>query len=129
MAKKSEPNGIGLNSKTLTEEGKTYVERIESVLAAIDLEREKAKEAIAPLRVDIKAMLDGAEFVGLTKKSIRAIVKARELERKADAARTALDMADQSTFDNIRLALGDYADTALGQFALGAAPKDATHGA
>ncbi len=128
MAKQA--NGIGHNSgRTLTQQGKSYVERIETCLKAIVFEQEKARELIKPLREDVNEILTEAESNGLTKKSIRAVVKARALAMKADAAREALDIADRDTFDRIRLALGDYADTELGGAALAAAPDAATHGA
>ncbi len=103
-----------------TDLGRSYVERIEITQKAIDFEREKFKELTQPLREDIKEILVEAESNGLTKQAIRAIVKARALARKADAARDALDIADQDTFDSIRIALGDYADTPLGEAALDA---------
>ncbi len=98
--------------------GKSYVERIETTIKAIEFEQEKAKEAIAPLREDIKEILIEAESNGLTKKAIRAVVKARALARKAEAVSDALEPSDKDTYDNIRHALGDLAGLPLGIIAL-----------
>lgn len=113
-------NGIGHNS---TEMGKSYVKRIETCMEAIAFEQQKAKEACAPLREDIKEILIEAENAGFTKKSIRAIVKARALTLKADATREALDIVDRDTFDAVRLALEPIADLPLAKAAIEAAER------
>ncbi len=111
--------GIGDNSKSLTDKGTEYVKRIENVEAEIDRETREFKDTlIAPLKADVKSIYDEAKAAGLTKKSVKAIITARKKKRQADALRAALDIADQSAFDNISLALGDYADTALGAAAI-----------
>lgn len=117
--------GVGHNSQTLREQGKSFVERIERVNRDIELEQEAAKEAITGHRADIKAILKAAKSAGL-KGAVQAAVAARRLQRKADAVRERLDIADRDTFDTIRLALGDLADTALGKAALAEAPATAT---
>jgi hypothetical protein len=69
-------------------------------------------------RGDIKAILDAAKDAGVPKASLRAVVKSRELERKAVRQRD--DLADldlQAKYDAIRHALGDLADTPLGKAA------------
>lgn len=119
--------GVGHNSQTLREQGKAFVERIENLEAEIDRETEEFKDTLlAPLKHDVKAVYEEAKAAGLTKKSVKALVAARKKERQVAKARAALDIADQSVFDNIRLALGDYADTALGKSALGEAQTTAT---
>lgn len=118
--KKTEGNGSGptVGHNGLNDLGKGYVQRIEVIQTAIEFEQAKAKEEIAPLRSDIKDILEEAKSNGITKKAIKAVVKARALARKADRAREDLDIADRDTFDNIRHALGDLAELPLGQAAL-----------
>lgn len=112
--------GVGHNSKTLNEQGVEFVKRIETIEAEIDDETTKFKdEMVAPLKGDVKSVYEEAKAAGLTKKSVKTIIAARKKERQVEAARRALDMADQSTFDNIRLKLGDLADLPLGKAALG----------
>jgi uncharacterized protein (UPF0335 family) len=67
---------------------------------------------------DIKSILDEAKKAGVPKASLRAVVKSRELERKAVKQRAELgDLDLQDKYDLIRHALGDLADTPLGQAA------------
>lgn len=114
--------GVGHNSKTLAEQGVEFVKRIENVESEIDRETTEFKDTmLAPLKADVKRVYDEAKSAGLTKKSVKAIINARKKERQVEKARAALDIADQSTFDNIRVRLGDYADTALGRAAVNAA--------
>lgn len=69
-------------------------------------------------RANIKGILDDAKDKGLDKKSVKAVVRSRSLERKAKAAREDLaDIVLQDEYDKIRSALGDLADTPLGQAA------------
>lgn len=106
---------------SLAEEGKKFVERVENLQADIEHEQALAAEAIMPIREDIAKVLAEAEAAGITKASVKAVVKARKLARRAAEARDKLDMADQSAFDTIRRALGELADTELGKAALEAA--------
>lgn len=117
--------GVGHNSQTLREQGKAFVERIERVNRDIELEQEAAKESIVGYRRDIAAILKDAKRAGLAG-AVRAAVRARKLKRQEEAVRERLDIADRDTFDTIRLALGDLADTALGKAALAEAPATAT---
>lgn len=117
--------GIGDNSRS--DKGKAFVSRIETIETQIEREAKLFKaDVIAPLKSDVKDIYDEVEAAGLTKKSIRAVVKARRLKRQADAARAKLDIADQDNFDNIRLALGDLAELPLGKAALGSEEEDRT---
>lgn len=117
--------GVGHNSKTLREQGKEFVERVERVNHLIELEQEAAKESIVGYRRDVAAILKDAKRAGLAG-AVRAAVRARKLKRQEEAVRERLDIADRDTFDTIRLALGDLADTALGQAALGEAVEART---
>lgn len=114
--------GIGDNSQSLSEQGKSFVERIETLEADIDKETTDFKDTVlAPLKSDVKSVYDEAKAAGLTKKSIKAVITARKKERQALDAREKLDIADRDTFDNIRLKLGDLAELPLGKAALGSA--------
>ncbi len=78
---------------------------------------------------DINAILDEAKDAGLTKKSVKAVIKVREHEAKAKALREDLEDDDAALFDDIREALGDFADSPLGAAAVerdGAAQDDTT---
>lgn len=115
---------IGHNS--LSEQGKKFVERIENLQKDIENEKTSYKEAVTGIRADIALVLAEAVQAGIPKVTIKAVVKARTLERKADAAREALDIADRDSFDNIRLALGDLAELPLGKAVLGEEPASET---
>jgi uncharacterized protein (UPF0335 family) len=70
----------------------------------------------------INGHLDIAANQGFSKKVIKSIVKARELEGKLDNLREKLDEDDLGqSYDDYRQALGDFADTPLG--AAGSPPK------
>lgn len=115
----AEAPGVGHNSApTLREQGKAFVERIENVNRDIEHEQEAAKESISGYRRDVAAILKQAKAAGLAG-AVRAAVRARKLARQQEKVRERLDIADRDTFDTIRLALGDYAETALGKAALG----------
>jgi hypothetical protein len=70
------------------------------------------------VRGDQKLIADEAKDAGIPKKSFKAVLKSRELEKKAKRARDDLGDIDlQDKYDLIRHALGDLADTPLGQAA------------
>lgn len=123
MAKNGKANGdaagVGHNSKNLTEQGKAFVERVEELNRNLASEKSSYMTECKTIREDITAVLTEAHDAGITRKTIKAAVKIRALQRKADEAREALDIAEIDHLDNIRLALGDLADTALGKAALG----------
>jgi len=98
-----------------------FIERIENLNKQLDEIKSEHMLKCKDVRADIKQVLDEAKAEGYTKAVIKAVVKARALERKAGEAREDLDIADRDTFDVIRHALGDYADTPLGAAALDAA--------
>lgn len=117
--------GVGHNG--MAKLGKGFVERIELLEDDLQKAQERFKDETAtPIKNDIKNIYDEAKAEGLTKKAIKAVVTARKKERQAELARKKLDIADQDTFDNIRLALGDLADLPLGEHALGEAEVGAS---
>jgi uncharacterized protein (UPF0335 family) len=100
----------------------SIVSRIESVFDDLLSERGVYMHKCKSLREDIANLYDEAKARGIPPKSLKKAVKARELNRKIDALRADLDMVDQESYDQIRFALGDLADTPLGAAALKDAP-------
>lgn len=105
---------------------RNYVERIEALKADVISIMMKAVGDCRPIHADIKQILqDAKDAAGIPKKALRAAVKARELEAKARQVRDDLEEAeDQHSYDLIRHALGDLADTPLGKAALGDDERD-----
>jgi uncharacterized protein (UPF0335 family) len=89
-----------------------------------ELETEKLREKMAymercrRIQTQINELLDDAKGQGLPKNVLKAVVKARDLERKADAVMEALEDDAQQIFKDIREALGDFADLPLGAAAV-----------
>ena len=110
--------GGGADNPNLVKE---FVGRIENLHA--DLEKEKSAYMLAckALREDLKEVFEQAQDKGLPKRPLKAIIKQRALEKKAQACRDDLDDIDHlSAFDIMKSALGDLADLPLGQAAMGA---------
>lgn len=105
---------------------KGFVERMESL--HVDLDKLKSSYMLdcKDIRGSIKEVLQEAADAGISKKALKAVVKARELERKADVLRDELEPDQQDTYDNIRLALGDFSETELGAAALERAQQGAS---
>jgi uncharacterized protein (UPF0335 family) len=98
-----------------------FVERVERLHGQILKQRAECMVAYRALRADITDILVEAEQAGVTRRSLKAVLKARALEAKADAVRTDLEPEDRTKYDDIRVALGDFADLPLGQAALASA--------
>lgn len=95
------------------------VERIE----ALDRKRESLHMAYmrdcAVIVEDKKAVYEEAKSAwGIPTRVLKRVVKVRATERKIDEMRASLEGDEQETFDQIRHALGDLADTPLGQSVL-----------
>lgn len=101
---------------------KEFVSRIESLHGDLLSERGSYMQTCKGIRDDIAIVLDEAKEAGIPKKELRKVIKARELERKANEIRDDLESDEQDNFDLIRQALGDLDGTPLGQAAL-AKPK------
>ena len=95
-----------------------FVKRIEN------LEEEKLREKMTYMErarrisEQQKAVYDEAKDDGVPKKALKAVIKVREHERKAADLRDDLEDDDAASFEDIRSALGDYADTPLGSAAV-----------
>lgn len=96
---------------------KGFVARIERLHKDIASEKGSYAQAIGVIRGDIKEIFDEAKDAGIPKKELKAVIKTRALEARVAAARDDLEAEQQDTYDNIRLALGDLADTPLGEAA------------
>ena len=70
------------------------------------------------IREGMTAVYDVAKERGIAKKELRALVKQRNFERKAEEARIRLEPDEINTFDMLKGALGDFANTPLGAAAL-----------
>ncbi|HEX5508772.1 MAG TPA: GapR family DNA-binding domain-containing protein [Pseudolabrys sp.] len=102
---------------------KSFIERIENLQS--DIRTVKAENAVRCKTImdDIKIVLDEAKEDGIPRKELKAVLKARELERRLEETRDNLDGESQETFDQIRFALGDLAETPLGGAALARAER------
>lgn len=104
-------------------------EKVKHYVAAIEEQKEEiasimgraVNECKGPNK-EIKDLLDEAKAGGIPKGALRAVIKARELERKAEKAREDLEPDDQESYDQIRHALGDLADLPLGEVVAKRAP-------
>lgn len=105
------------------EKTQSFVDRIE------ELDRLKASKhaaymaECAEINEDKNDVFEEAKSAGLPVKVLKRVVKVRDLERKVEAERDKLDGEDQDNFDLIRHALGDLADTPLGEAATPQKPK------
>lgn len=94
---------------------KGYVDRVERLLDDIESERGSFMAKCKSIREDIALVVQEAKDQhGVPKKEFKAVIKARELEAKAERIRDDLEAESQETFDQIRHALGDLADLPLG---------------
>jgi hypothetical protein len=97
-----------------------YVRRIEALLDDIASERSASMIACKAIRADIGEVLDEAKNAGVPRRELKAAIKARDLARKIEALRDNFEAENRETYDQIRIALGDLADTPLGLATLGA---------
>jgi len=96
----------------------SYVDEFEK-LEKEKLDRKMAYMAeCAKISARQKDLCDDAKGGGLNGKVLRATVKQRALERKAQAIEESLEDDDAELLRDIREALGDYADLPLGQAAV-----------
>lgn len=102
-----------------------FVGRIENLMDQLDSEKGEFMRKARTIRDDVKIVLSEAKDQGIPKKELRAVIKARDLQDKLQSVREDLeDQESQDTYDELRFALGDLADTALGVATL-AAHRDA----
>jgi uncharacterized protein (UPF0335 family) len=100
---------------------KGFVQRIDTLKDEMASAKGAYMKRARECREDINDILTEAKDKGIPKKELKAVLKARDYQRKADAARDDLEGDAQDTFDAIAHALGGLGDTPLGQAALAAA--------
>lgn len=101
------------------EKVRSFVWRIESLKDDIASIMERAMQECKQVHSDIRLVYDEAkDEAGIPRNALKSVIKARGHERKADKVRGDLEDDVQEIHDQIRLALGDFADTPLGQAAL-----------
>ncbi|AWN35758.1 hypothetical protein [Methylobacterium radiodurans] len=106
---------------------KECVDRIEALAAKKASLHMTYMAECAVINEDIGDVYEEAKTAWhIPKKALKTVVKARATERKLEAMRNDLDLIDRESFDQIRHALGDLADTPLGDAAL--AGKDDAKG-
>ncbi|MBC6714740.1 DUF2312 domain-containing protein [Aurantimonas sp. DM33-3] len=108
------------NLKNRADQGemRDIVERIEKLNGEKESERGTYMQRCAKINERIDQVLEEAKDKGLPKKVVKAVLKARDLERRADAQFDALEADDAELFHDIREALGDFADSPLGAAAV-----------
>ena len=98
---------------------KSFVARIVTLQGDLASMKGSYMAECKSVRGDITTVLDEASDKGIPKKALKAVLKIHALEKQAEAAREDSGAADD--IDMIRHALGELADTPLGQAATGAA--------
>lgn len=106
-------------ANTVEGRAQPFLERIENVLADIASKKGEYMAEAKGLREDIKEIYNEAKDHGVATKALRQLVRYRELERRQAALSEGLDIDERSTFEQLRDALGDFAELPLGQAALG----------
>ena len=109
---------IGDNSMPPPETVREFFGRIDVLLDELASERAEYQERAKEIRAAIQRVMLDAEDAGIPKREMKAVLKARALEDKLAGVRKQLEPGEVETYDAIRAALGDYADTPLGRAAL-----------
>lgn len=95
-----------------------YVRSIEELAQDKEQAQSEFMHRAKAITAEIKEVYDAAKESGIPRKELKAVVRTRELERKVEAERQKLEPEEQDTYDMIRHALGDFADSPLGAAAL-----------
>lgn len=110
--------GVGHNSTPPPEIVRTLFRRIDHLLDELASEREAYQERAREIRSEIERALLDAESAGISKRAMKSVLKARALEDKLAGVRKKLELGEVETYDTIRAALGEFADTPLGRAVL-----------
>lgn len=111
------PGHNGINASAV----QRFVREIEAEQGEIDGIMDEARAACLPHSEEIAKLKKEAAEAGIPKKELSAALRFRRLEAKKQAIRAGLHEEQRDTYDQIQQALGDFADTALGQAALAGA--------
>lgn len=99
-----------------------FLKRIENLHRDLESERGSYMARCKEIREDMAHVYDEAKDKGVTKKALKGVVKYRQLERKKAAITEDIDDIDvKSQLESLIAALGELADTPLGQAAAKAA--------
>jgi len=98
-----------------------YVQRIEQLHDDIATLQAENAERCQNIREDVKEVYHDVFEAGLAPKPLKALIKVRELSRKAHAVRKKLDLDQRAEFEQLVEALGEFAETPLGEAAVLAA--------
>lgn len=99
---------------------KECVARIEEIATRKEAAHMEYMRECSVFAEDTKAVYEEAKTAwGIPKRALKTVIKVRATERKLEALRDDLEPNDQESFDQIRHALGDLADTPLGRSATG----------
>lgn len=97
---------------------------IEGCLADLLSERGAYMNRCRAIRERITAAYDQAKDAGLPRKALKTLVKNREAVRKIEERIAALEEDEAANYAALQAALGDFADTPLGEAAMSRAkPK------
>ena len=101
---------------------KSVVQGFVKEIEALDAEKQdlhmKNMQKCAKLNEQKGEIYDAAKEKGIPRKALRAVIKVRATEAKAEKMRDDLEEDEQDQFDLLRLALGDLEDTDLGKAAM-----------
>lgn len=106
--------GNGFDAVIVTD----LVDRILNLHGDLSAARIDYMNVCKPIHHDINAVLDEGRDKGVPRKAIKAAVKKRILERKIENIRDDLEGDDLDNYDLVLKALGDLADTPLGNAVL-----------
>lgn len=112
-------------------EGKAspFLARVENLHQDLESERGSYMARAKAIREDIKLVYGEAKEAGVPAKSLRGVVKYRALEKKQRAIGDGLDIDEQSTYEMLVEALGDFSTTELGSAAVSKAkPRKSKNG-
>lgn len=114
-----------MNSRILEGRNRANADEMASFVDKYEeLETEKLREKMSYMErcrritEQQRELLDDAKGQGLPKNVVKAVVKARDLERKIEALQEELEDDAAQIYKDIRDALGDYADLPLGAAAV-----------
>jgi uncharacterized protein (UPF0335 family) len=97
---------------------KSYVARIEECKGEIERKHMAYMGEIKEIRSDIADIFTEAKDNGLPRKALKLVIKTREKQAELEAIREDLEGDELDQYDLLRHALGDLADTDIGQAAL-----------
>lgn len=98
----------------------SFVTRIENLYSDIATEKSEFMSRCKVIHGDVKEVLTEAKNAGIPKKSLKSLIKQRDLQNKIEDVRNDLEGDDQDSFDQLCLALGAFAETGLGAAAMSA---------